>query len=336
MTNPLRKNDWLPQPVPFDATITLDRDLPLRDGGSLKRARLAYCRWGHRHLPAVLVLGGISAGRQAFADAGQTGWWEALIGPGKPLDPNLLQIVSLDYIGGAGDSEGPGNSRLAGPQFPAVTTHDQASAIDRLREHLAIDQWQSVIGSSYGGMVTQAVAADHPNTLRRALVIGAANQPWPMASAWRHVQRRLVHLGLEHQLETETLALARSLAMTTYRSGQEFCERFGTADGIRDLTDYLEHCGRQFCDRFDPYAYLTLSRSIDKHQIDPRDIAVPLDVLGFDSDQISPPEQLREFHSRLPGGGFFHIARSTFGHDAFLKETGCVGHHVRQHLETIL
>lgn len=267
-------------PPCYDGVFVLPDDLQLACGQVLTRPKIAWRRVGSPGLPAILVLGGISASRAVWSPESANGWWQELIGPGQGLDTSRYQILSCDFLGGNGASEGPANSSLAAERFPEITTHDQARALAGLLPGLGIEYLEHVIGSSYGGMVALALCELYPQLVGRALVICAAHEPWPLATGWRHVQRECVRFGLRHQDAETGLKLARALAVTTYRSASEFAERFNSAS----CTDYLEHCGQSFSQRFDPYAYLCLSSSIDSHRIDPAQIQVPLDLIGFSSD----------------------------------------------------
>jgi homoserine O-acetyltransferase len=150
------------------------------------------------------------------------------------------------------------------------------------------------------------------------------------------VQRQVLSLGIETGQVARAVGIARSLAMCTYRSDREFAERFvPAANGADSAVGYLDHCGEHFAARFDVHAYLCLSHSIDAHEIRPGEIGIPLDLAGFNSDQIVPVRQLVEFRRLLGGTGSLTLADSPFGHDAFLKENDAVSSVIRNHLETI-
>lgn len=311
----------------------------LDSGQSLSQPRLAWRRLGQRHLPAVVILGGISAGRYAWrADPAQAeGWWQDQIGPGQALNPEEVQLISVDFLGSTGSSSGPHNSahnrQEAGPNFPAISTRDQARALATLIESLGLPPLKSMIGASYGGMVTLAFAQHFPDLLERALVICAAESPSPLATAWRHIQREILQLALAQGEPEKGLKLARALAVTTYRSEQEFAGRFASGLGPDGCVPYLAHQGETFSQRFDPYSYLCLSSSIDTHQVVPEAIRIPVDLLGFSSDQLVPVAQLQKLQQTLKQPGFLKLVESIYGHDAFLKESTDVSKILKQHLE---
>lgn len=319
-----------------DHIIRLPHDLELACGRVLSRPQMAYRRIGNPDLPAVFVIGGISANRQVWQPptATKQGWWQAMIGPGQPIDTNHYQVLAFDFLGGAGDSEAPYRHPQGPAEFPPITTTDQAHAIAALAQHLNIPQFASVIGASYGGMITLALCATYPHLTRQAMVLCADHSPTPIATGWRHVQRELVRFGIANNAVEKGMKLARALAMTTYRSGMEFELRFkrGLADDSSCIP-YLEHCGQQFAERFEPYAYLCLSLSIDTHAADITQLKVPIDVLGFDSDQLVPAQRLKELAPQLPPGSSVAIAETIYGHDAFLTEIDLVTPYITTHLE---
>ncbi len=338
MSRTLFFSDTPPQldfPALYSGILDLPAPFLLDSGQVLIRPRLAWRRLGQPHLPAVVILGGISAGRYAWRTEPDPheGWWQEQIGPTRPLNPEQFQLISVDFLGSTGSSSGPHNSPQAGSGFPAISTRDQARALAALVENLGLNQLESMIGASYGGMVTLAFAQHFPHLLKRALVICAAESPCPLATGWRHIQREILQMALAMGEPEKGLKLARALAVTTYRSEQEFANRFAAGLGPDGCLPYLSHQGESFSQRFDPYSYLCLSTSIDTHQIEPESIAIPVDLLGFSSDQLVPVSQLKILQNKLKQNGFLQLIESIYGHDAFLKETAEVAEILKQHLE---
>lgn len=292
--------------VPGDIACE-DFDLAL-PGGRTSRARVH----GPAGAPAVVVLGGISADRRPAADAAAPGWWPALAGAGRPLDPTRLRLISFDYLVGA-----PGEQ---------IHCEDQAQLLARLLDRLEIERLPLLVGASYGGMVGLAFAARYRERLGRLVAISAAERAHPMATAWRAIQRRLVRLGIECGAAEPALVLARALAMTTYRTPAEFEQRFtGSpsigADGVVfPVERYLLARGAAFVERIGVQRFLALSESIDLHEIDARSIDTPADFIAVHQDQLVPIEQMRELARRYGGPCRLHEIESQFGHDAFLKE----------------
>ena len=328
------------QPWVTDSCITLDRPLPLECGGKLEQARVAYRLVGDPSMPIVLALGGISASRKTWcaADEAGAGWWQDQVGPDLALDTRHYCVLGIDYLGGNGDTESPRLWGDDGANFPRITTLDQAVIIVRLLQALGISTLESVVGASYGGMVALHLAALAPARLRHCLVICAAHEASPQSSAWRHVQRQILELGLQTGQEFTALKLARSLAICGYRSEQEFATRFktGALEGPESVTAYLDHCGTKFASGFDIHSYLCLSESIDSHQFSTDEAVVPVDILGFNSDQLVPVHQLIRLRKKLGTSGKLNLKPSLYGHDAFLKERQAVAGVISDHLEYIL
>jgi homoserine O-acetyltransferase len=297
--------------------------LPLAPGGDLRSAVLAFERQGPPDAPVVVVLGGISAGRHASAHARVPGpgWWDAFVGDGLPVDTLKVQVLAVDWLGGIGASSGPsGGPSGGGAPFPSIAAQDQADAVAALLDELRIERLAAWIGCSYGGMVGLQFAARHPQRLERLLAVAAAHKTHPQAGAWRAVQRGIVELGIAHGCERRALALARQLAMTTYRSPREFAARFAPEVDHAPVQDWLAHHGEAFAARWSAAAFLCLLRSIDAHRIDPAQVAVDTWLASFDSDQLVPAADVRALARTLPRCVRHRELATMHGHDAFLKE----------------
>lgn len=300
--------------------IELDSPLALTHGGRLCGAHLGYRLSGRAGAPVVLVMGGISAHRRVDGDGG---WWSEIAGPGRALDPDEYAILGFDWLGGCGES-----THAAGDSFPLIDALDQAACAVRLLDALGIGRLHAVIGASYGGQVALQLLREYPERLRRAVVIGAAHRPHPLGVALRGIQRRIVSAGIESGRPGDAVALARELAMVSYRSAEEFGRRFdapavaGDDRGVRHpIQAYLGHCGTKFARQFGPWAYLRLSASIDLHAVEPERIAAPFDLVGFRSDLLVPPGELEALAAAAPGCRSLTILDSIYGHDGFLKES---------------
>lgn len=286
-------------------------------GSAPCEVQVSYLWCGAPDAPTVIVQGGISANRDVVALDGESapGWWQAQVGSGCALDLDRYRVLSIDWITPAD---------LTGAH--AVSTEDQADALAALVEALGINRVHAFVGSSYGAMVALAFAARHPYALDRLVLLAGAHRPHPLATAQRSIQRNIVRLGLESGQAEQALALARQLAMTTYRGSDEFARRFGAAPEFRDgrfhfpVEDYLEHAGRRFVERFDVERFLALSESIDLHDVTPEQVAAPATLIGFPSDRLVPLADLCELQRRLHGPATLEVVESPYGHDAFLKE----------------
>jgi len=301
--------------------------LPLARGGVLDPVHIAYESRGDEGLPLVFALGGISAGRHVSRsrDDARPGWWDAFVGPGRALDTDRFRVVGIDWLGGRGESTNPVATEDPA-RFPAVTTIDQAAALALLLEHFGIERAHAIVGGSYGGMVALAFAATYPAHVGRVVALGAAHRSHPFATALRAVQRRIVALGLRTGAGADALALARSLALTTYRTAAEFADRFDGPAVRRDgrfrfpVEDYLDHHGQAFAATFAAENFLRLSESIDLHDVEPAMIRAPATLVAFEDDPLVPPWQVRQLAAALGTSSTLHVLPSRYGHDAFLKE----------------
>jgi homoserine O-acetyltransferase len=301
-------------------------------GPSAEGGRVAYASYGPEDGPAVMVLGGISAHRFVCGDEdGISGWWPGVVGTDAPLAPGTYRVLGVDYLGGSGGSSLPVN----GPGVPIVTTQDQANGVKAVLDHLGIDSLHAWVGASYGGMVGLAFGALHSDRLERLLMFCAAHRSHPMATGLRGLQRRIVELAVDAGRESEGLALARELAMTTYRTPEEFEKRFVSVPIWEEgsphfaVEKYLKVQGERFVRRFDGRAFAILSQSLDLHDVDPALVRVPTTVVSVDSDTLVPPWLVAEMVRGLPGTGRTIRVTSNFGHDAFLKERTVVGKVIR-------
>ncbi len=272
---------------------------------TLSKTSDAYCTSGNSptlvgppEAPVILVLGGISANPDLR-------WWTDLAGDGAPLDPGRRRLLSLRPRAHRG-----------------VTTHDEARRVLGLLDALDIPTIDAV-GCSYGGLVALALAELAPHRVDRLVVLGAAHRSHALAVARRWVQRRIVESAPD-----TGLALARALALTTYRSAVELDERF---DDHRDLVGWLTHHGATFSARFSAAEFVALSAAIDAHAVRPEAIRCPTTVVGFTGDELVPPWLLDELEQRLPCVERAEI-RTLFGHDGFLKETAALAPVLRRAL----
>lgn len=273
----------------------------------------------------IVALGGISANRfVATGEYRSMGWWPGLVGDGLAVDPKRHRILGLDF---AADETGR----------TAPTTHEQAdvlaAAIDAAGGGPA-----TLIGASYGGMIALALAEARPELVAKLVIISAPAQPHPAATAIRELQRRVVALGIATGRPQEGQSIARGIAMTTYRTQEEFAGRF--AGGIPDADPlsiseagaYLKARGDVYREVMSPERFLSLSASIDRHDVDPARITCPALVLAASSDRLVPPEQSEALAAALPNAEL-HILDCLWGHDMFLKDAQRLGALVGPFLE---
>lgn len=294
--------------------------LTLHHGGRLEGLRIAWRLVGPANAPVVCALGGISAHRRAgHAD---DAWWPATVGEGLALDTRRWRILAFDYLGGCGETSGPGDD----PGWPSVSTFDQAECLLRLLNHLGIKALRALAGASYGAMVALAFGERYPDRVSRLVIVSGADRAHPLATAWRGVQRQIVRLAVECGRPTEGLKVARALAMSTYRSGEEFAARFAGPPREVDATfrfpaeEYVLARGEEWASRQRAQPFLRLSESLDLHRVDATRVFVPASIVAFREDQLVPIADLRALAARLPCATLAELS-SIYGHDAFLKES---------------
>jgi homoserine O-acetyltransferase len=297
--------------------IIFDRgDVALERGCSIANDVVRGRLYGNPDGPLLIVLGGISATR-FIADGGRLnrGWWSRLVREGGPIDLNTFHVLGVDFSPETGGLDCPNT----------ITTADQALRIVDLLEGHNLGPAKAIIGSSYGGMCALALAQNHPQWVDNLCIIGAAHRPYPIGVGWRGIQRRVVRLGLDAGKPEAGLKLARELAMTTYRTPEEFADRFELNETASnpfqfDICDYLGSRGDVFAQAMDAQRFLALSESIDLHRVEPENITTPTLLMTAISDQLAPLPDMRELRDRLAGASELFTFTSLYGHDAFLKE----------------
>ncbi|MEZ5460755.1 alpha/beta fold hydrolase [Dokdonella sp.] len=312
-------------PLPRRGILRL-HGFKLSCGLRLEGGVLAWQSWGPQDAPAVIVLGGISAGRDV------SDWWAAQCGPGQALDPRYLRLVSVDWIGGSDASSGPHNEE----DFVPVDSLDQANAILLLLNHLGLAQVDAVIGSSYGGCVGQHLASLLGRRLARLVVIGAAHRASPWALALRTLQRAGIESARTAEDRRGALARARQLAVLGYRTPAELESRFGETDPSSGILGWLAAHGERFVHRFSPASFLCLSRSLDHHQCEPETIHATTTVVAIFEDLLVPVSLARDFVRRIGGPATLVPLSSPYGHDAFIKEEGAIADVIRTGLTSEL
>lgn len=276
---------WFDLPSPF----------PMKRGGVLRDARLAYETWGQLDASAsnaILILTGMSPDAHAASGEADSapGWWEWMIGPGKPIDTRHWFVVCVNALGSCKGSTGPASVDPAtgAPyrlEFPALSIEDGADAAAALLRGLGIQRLACVVGNSMGGMSALALLARHPGIARSHVNICGAARALPFSIAIRSLQREAIRLdphwnGGDYDdadnYPENGMRMARKLGVVTYRSALEWDGRFGRVrlDSERREDDepfglefeverYLEAHARRFVHKYDPNCYLYLSRSMD-------------------------------------------------------------------------
>ncbi|MDP3657781.1 MAG: homoserine O-succinyltransferase [Brevundimonas sp.] len=295
-----------------DVRAVIPENFRLESGERLTDAGMVGRLHGPDHGPLIVVAGGISGGRFAAR------WWSWAVRHGGPIDLDRVRVLGFDLAPGRDD---PGVT---------VTTTDQARLLAILLDSLGEPRIDAFVGASYGGCVGLAFAATFRGRIGQLAVISAAHRAHPAATAWRGVQRRLLAFARDCGREAEGVALARQLAMTTYRTAEEFDLRFAAtppaeAGGPYPVCDYLISRGAEYAGTTGADRWISLSDSLDRHRVEPETVRCPLTVISFTSDRLVPVADSRELAARAPNLCRLIEAPSIFGHDAFLKERELVG-----------
>lgn len=336
----------------------------LECGETVPAVRVAYETWGKLNREgdnAVLVVHALTGSSHASSCAGgPPGWWDGLIGHGRALDPARHFIVCPNLLGSCYGSSGPAE----GGAVREITTRDMVRAQRRLLDFLGVRRLALVIGGSLGGMVTWEWAVEYPQFVRAAAPIAGTPQGSPWMIALNEVARQAIfndpgwrgglYIG---EGPERGLALAREIAMITYRTAPLFQERFGRSlagapRGVGagrqrrfQVENYLEHQGRKLAERFDARSYVALTRAMDLHDVGRGRggleaalgrIASDILVVSIDSDVLYWPHEVRSPVMVLEGSGKSVTCEeilSPFGHDAFLVEYGQLNRIVGAFLE---
>ena len=343
----------------------LPSPFPMKRGGALQDARLAYETWGVRNAAGdniVLILTGLSPNAHAASNEGnpEPGWWEAMLGPGKPIDTNRWFVVCVNSLGSCKGSTGPASINPATRtryrlDFPELAVEDGADAAFALLRGLGIERLACVIGNSMGGMTALSFLQRHPGVAGSLINISGAARALPFSIAIRSLQREAIRLDPlwnggdydDAHYPESGMRMARKLGVITYRSALEWDGRFGRVRLESDRRDdedpfglefevesYLEGHARRFVRSFDPNCYLYLSRSMDWFNLGEScgggpvhglaDIRVARALaIGVHTDILFPLQQQQEIADGLRAGGCdatFLPLESPQGHDAFLVD----------------
>jgi len=341
-----------------------DDPIRLRGGAELPAFELAYETYGklnEARTNAVLVCHALNASHHVAGyyeqDKGNVGWWDNLVGPGKPLDTNRFFVVGSNYLGSCFGSTGPASTNPAtgkpwGADFPVVTVEDWVEAQRRLADHLGIERFAAVIGGSLGAMQALQWTLSYPERIRHAVVIAAAAKLTPQNIAFNEVARQAImtdpdfHGGHYYEkgvVPVRGLRIARMIGHITYISGEAMAEKFGRVlrrgqpgfdfDIDFEIESYLRYQGDKFSTYFDANTYLRITKALD--YFDPAadfggDLTKALArakaaflVVSFKSDWRFTPARSREMVRALLDNrrivSYLELD-APGGHDAFLLE----------------
>ncbi|WP_083966768.1 homoserine O-acetyltransferase MetX [Demequina globuliformis] len=341
-------------------------DLPLEADpiGVLPQARMAYETWGELNAAkdnAVYIAHALTGDSHVFgpAEPGHHtgGWWNAMVGPGKPIDPERHFVVSANVVGGCQGTTGPSSAHPDdgepwGSRFPYVTMRDMVNAEIRLADHLGIDRWRLIAGPSMGGMRAIEWTVMAPERVGAIAPVGSTAATSADQIAWSTAQLAAITAdpkfrGGDYYAAADGdgphvgMGVARMIAHTTYRSESELQERFGRTyqeggdplgkGGLFAIQSYLQHHARKLARRFDANTYVRLAQAIQSHDVG-RDrggvetalarFTSPALVVAVDSDRLYPLKNSQRLDAALSGSLGVKVVHSPVGHDGFLVESG--------------
>jgi len=368
--------EFIPPGTRFHA---LPSPFPMKRGGALLGARIAYETWGTLNAAgdnAILIVTGLSPDAHAARNEGndEDGWWEPMLGPGKPIDTDRWFVICVNSLGSCKGSTGPASLNPANGEryrldFPELSIEDGARAAHAVVQALGIGQLACVIGNSMGGMTALAYLLLHPGAARTHINISGSAQALPFSIAIRSLQREAIRLDPawnqghydDDRYPESGMRMARKLGVITYRSALEWDGRFGRVRLESDRPDeepfglefqvesYLEGHARRFVRRFDPNCYLYLSRSMDWFDLAEYasgDVMQGLArirvkralAIGAVTDILFPLQQQEQIAQGLAMGGTqaeFLPLESPQGHDAFLVDFARFGPAVAGFLDSL-
>ena len=341
-----------------------DSPIKLRGGAELPAFELAYETYGTLNAArsnAVLVCHALNASHHVAGyyenEKENVGWWDNLVGPGKPLDTNRFFVIGTNYLGSCFGSTGPASPNPAtgkpwGADFPVVTVEDWVEAQARLADRLGIERFAAVIGGSLGAMQALQWTLSYPERIRHSLVIAAAPRLSAQNIAFNEVARHAImsdpdfHGGHYYEkgvVPARGLRIARMIGHITYLSNDAMMEKFGRLlrrdalgfdfDVDFEIESYLRYQGEKFSTYFDANTYLRITKALD--YFDPAadfggDLTHALArakaaflVVSFKSDWRFAPARSREMVRALLDNrrivSYLEID-APGGHDAFLLE----------------
>jgi homoserine O-acetyltransferase len=341
-------------------------DLPLEADplGVLPGTTIAFETWGTLNNAkdnAIYVAHALTGDSHVWgpAEPGHHtgGWWNAMVGPGKPIDPARHFIVSANVVGGCQGTTGPASAHPEdglpwGSRFPYVTMRDMVAAELALTDYLDIPRWRLMAGPSMGGMRAIEWAVSHPDRVGAIAPVGSTAATTADQIAWSTSQVAAITAdprfrgGDYYDAEDGDgphvgMGIARMIAHTTYRSESELAERFGRnyqgngdplgKGGQFAVQSYLAHHARKLARRFDANTYIRLAQAIQSHDVG-RDrggvetalarFTNPALVVAVDSDRLYPLKNSQRLDAALSGSDGVKVVHSPVGHDGFLVESG--------------
>ncbi len=354
-------------------------DLPLEADpmGTLPSVRMAYETWGELNAAgdnAIYIAHALTGDSHATGAAGDGhhtgGWWNGMVGPGRPLDTDKYFVVCANVVGGCQGTTGPASAHPEdgkpwGSRFPYVTLRDMVRAEIAVADHLGIGRWKLITGPSMGGMRAIEWTVMAPQRVGAIAPVGSTAAVTADQIAWSSTQLAAIkadpkfrggdyydaapgdgpHVGL---------GIARMIAHTTYRSEGELGARFGRSyqadedpigrGGRFAVQSYLEHHARKLALRFDANTYVRLAQAIQSHDVGRgrggveaalSGVDTAALVVAVDSDRLYPISNSERLDAALSGSHGVKVVHSDVGHDGFLVESDQLNAHMQAFLASL-
>lgn len=353
--------------APFVVTskrFDFSEPLPLRSGAQLRDYSLAVETYGvlnPERSNAVLICHALNASHHVagvYPDrVNETGWWDNMVGPGKPVDTDRFFVVGVNNLGSCFGSTGPtstnpATSRIYGADFPVVTVEDWVDAQARLADALGIERFAAVMGGSLGGMQALAWSIRYPDRVAHCIAIASTAKLSAQNIAFNDVARQAIlsdpdfHGGHYHErgvVPRRGLRVARMIGHITYLSDDDMAEKFGRALSANELhygfgidfeiESYLRYQGEKFSEYFDANSYLLITKALDyfdpaaEHGGDLTQALIKAEarflIASFSTDWRFAPARSREIVRALLDAKrevtYLEID-APHGHDAFLLD----------------
>lgn len=339
----------------------------LESGLSLAPVSVAYETYGRLNSEgtnAILVCHALTGDSHAAGvdSKGRVGWWDGVIGSGKAFDTDKYFVVCSNFLGSCYGTTGPTSINPVtgspfGKAFPAFTVRDMVRLQHRLLKHLGVHRLVTLSGGSLGGMQVLEWALMFPDFVETIIPIATSAKH----SAWCIGLNEVARLAIEndqtwqhsngHGQPEHGLALARMIAMITYRSRTSFERRFSrkrqtdgdSSDPLFEIESYLHHQGDKLVQRFDAATYVGITKAMDRHDITRGRLGLQDTLgtikaralcIGIDSDILYPIVEQAELAAHIPNAKYAEI-RAIHGHDAFLIEFDQLNQLVRDFLKEI-
>lgn len=332
--------------------LIINQSFPLDSGDTLPQLQVAYHTYGHINAKGDNVIWVCHA---LTADSNAIDWWDGLVGEGKIFDPKRYFIVCANMLGScygatSPQSIDPRTNKHYGKDFPIITTRDMARAHQLLQQHLGINKIHLLIGGSMGGQQALEWAILDPDVVENLCVLATNAQHSPWGIAFNESQRMAMYADATLFSDTPNagkagLEAARAIAMISYRSYQTYAESQEEQDDDKlddfRASSYQRYQGKKLWDRFEPLSYISLSKSMDNHNVGRNrggvkaalgQISARTLIIGIQSDYLFPIHEQAFLAEHIPNA-FYTIIDSIFGHDGFLVEARIITEKLRQFLD---